>query len=210
MKFIILQTILFIAFIAFPQFVKADNAIEKTTKIVNEIVNSSYSELKNATIEVKIFESDSDYFRSQFSMSRYVTLQKMHYIIFVNSAVFTKNAPENGIRAIIAHELAHALYFKEHNRVELMGLVGLSKKSYTAKFERGADLEAISRGFGMGLKEYRIWLYQNIPSKKLAEKKRNYFSPTEIDLILEILKQNPAKIDEWRKRVPLSENDLRR
>ena len=210
MKFFIFQTILFIAFIGSPQLIKANDAAERTQKIVTEIVNSSYLELKNAVIEVKPFQSDSDYFRSQFSMSRYVTFQKMRYIIFVNPEVFTKNAPENGIRSIIAHELAHALYFKEHNRVELMGLVGLSKKSYTAKFERGADLEAISRGYGDGLKEYRTWLYQNIPPKKLEEKKRNYFSPAEIDLILEILKQNPTKIDEWRKHVPLSENDLRR
>ena len=210
MKFIIFQIMLFIAFIAFPQLIKANDAVEKTQKIIAEIVDKSYPELKNATIEVKTFESDSDYFRSKFSMSRYLTLQKMRYIIFVNPQVFQKNAPENGIRSIIAHELAHALYFKEHNRFELMGLVGLSKKSYTAKFERGADLEAISRGFGTGLKEYRAWLYQNIPPKKLEEKKRNYFSPTEIDLILEILQQNPAKIDEWRKRVPLGENDLRR
>ena len=210
MKFIIFQIMLFIAFIAFPQLIKANDAVEKTQKIIAEIVDKSYPELKNATIEVKTFESDSDYFRSKFSMARYLTLKKMHYIIFVNPQVFEKNAPENGIHSIIAHELAHALYFKEHNRFELMGLVGLSKKSYTAKFERGADLEAISRGFGTGLKEYRAWLYQNIPPKKLEEKKRNYFSPTEIDLILEILQQNPAKIDEWRKRVPLGENDLRR
>ena len=210
MKFFIFQTILFIAFIGSPHLIKANDAAERTQKIVTEIVNSSYLELKNAVIEVKPFQSDSDYFRSQFSMSRYVTFQKMRYIIFVNPEVFTKNAPENGIRSIIAHELAHALYFKEHNRVELMGLVGLSKKSYTAKFERGADLEAISRGYGDGLKEYRTWLYQNISPKKLEEKKRNYFSPAEIDLILEILKQNPTKIDEWRKHVPLSENDLRR
>jgi hypothetical protein len=199
-----------IVFIVFPQFIKADTTIEKTQKIVTEIINNSYPELRDATIEVKTFTSDSDYFRSQFSMSRYVTFQKMHYIIFVNSAVFTKNAPENGIRSIVAHELAHALYFKEHNRFELMGLVKLSGKDYTAKFERQADLESIARGYAEGLKLYRIWLYQNIPSKKLEEKKRNYFSPTEIDLILEILKQNPAKINEWRKRVPLNENDLRR
>ena len=210
MRFYIFQVILFIAFISLPQFIKANDAVEKTQKLIAEIVDKSYPELKNATIEVKTFESDSDYFRSKFSMSRYLTLQKMNYIIFVNPQVFQKNAPENGIRSIIAHELAHALYFKDHNRFELMGLVGLSRKTYTAKFERRADLEAISRGFGTGLKEYRAWLYQNIPPKKLKEKKRNYFSPTEIDLILEILQQNPAKIDEWRKRVPLSENDLRR
>ncbi len=210
MRFCIFQIILLIVFVAFPQIINAGDAVQETQKLVAEIVNDSFPQLKNAVIEVKTFESEADYFRSQFSFSRYLTFQKMHYLIFVNPQVFQKNAPENGIRSIIAHELAHALYFKEHNRFELAGLVGLSNKNYTAKFERRADLEAISRGYGTGLKEYRAWLYQNIPSKKLAEKKRNYFSPAEIDLILDILKQNPAKINEWRERVPLNENDLRR
>ena len=82
------QIILLVAFIVFPQFINAQDSVEKTNKLVAEIVNSSYPELKNATIEVKTFKSDSDYFRSQFSMSRYVTWQEMHYIIFVNPQVF--------------------------------------------------------------------------------------------------------------------------
>ena len=79
---------------------------------------------------------------------------------------------------------------------------GLTDKSFTAKFERKADLEAIARGYGEGLKQFREWLYQNVPQKELEEKKRDYFSPEEIDLIMKILKEKPAMIDVWRKRVP--------
>ena len=57
MKFYIFQTILIISFIAFPQFIKADTTIEKTQKIITEIVDKSYPELKDANIEVKTSDS---------------------------------------------------------------------------------------------------------------------------------------------------------
>ena len=177
-----------------------NDVIQKTQKIIGEIIEKSYPELKSKKIEVKTLQSESDYFRAGFSFGKYLTFQKMHYIVFVNPQVFAKNAPDDGIRSILAHELAHVLYFAERNRFELLGLVKLSSKNFTKKFEHRADLEAISRGYGVGLKEYRAWIYQNIPQKNLAEKKRNYFSPVEIDKVIEILKQNPAKIAEWRKK----------
>lgn len=197
MKRFVIQ-LLFVLAIAANSFAQTDS-IQKTQKIISEVVKKSYPELKNKRIEVKIFQSESDYFRARFSYNKYLTFQKMRYIVFANPQVFAKNAPENGIRSIIAHELAHVLYFAERNRFELLGLVSLSSKSFTQKFERRADLEAISRGYGDGLKEYRAWLYQNIPQKNLAEKKRNYFSPEEIDKVIELFKEKPEKIAEWRK-----------
>ncbi len=178
------------------------NVVAETTRIVAEIVEKSYPELRTARISVKTFHSRSDYFRSRFSFSRFLTFRKLHFLIFVNPQVFEKNAPANGIRAIIAHELAHAAYYRRHNRFELFGLIALQSKSFTARFERGADLQAIKRGYGAGLKEYREWLYQNIPAKQIARKKRDYFSPAEIDLIVEAIKEKRDLIDFWIKNVP--------
>ena len=183
-------------------FAKQTDAIAKTQTIITEIVEKSYPELKKAKINVRIFESNANYFQSQFSLTRFLTCQKLRYNLYVNPEVFNKNAPEDAIRAIVAHELAHILYYSDRNRFELIGLVSLIDKSFTAKFERRADLEAIARGYGEGLIKYRRWLYQNIPAKNLDEKKRNYFSPEEIEKMLEILKQKPHMIDVWRKKVP--------
>ena len=197
MKGFLIQLLLIFLFVL--HIPAQSETIQKAQKIINEVVEKSLPELKNKQIEVKIFQSDSDYFRARFSYGKYLTFQKMRYIVFVNPQVFAKNAPENGIRSILAHELAHVLYFSERNRFELLGLVNLSAKSFTQKFEHRADLEAISRGYGDGLKAYRAWLYQNIPQKNLAEKKHDYFSPEEIDKVMELFQQNPAKIVEWRK-----------
>ncbi len=183
-------------------FAKQTDAIAKTQTIITEIVEKSYPELKKAKINVRIFESNANYFQSQFSLTRFLTCQKLRYNLYVNPEVFNKNAPEEAIRAIIAHELAHVLYYSERNRFELIGLISLIDKSFTARFERRADLETIARGYGEGLIKYRRWLYQNIPVKNVDEKKRDYFSPEEIEKMLEILKKKPQMIDVWRKKVP--------
>ena len=69
-------------------------------------------------------------------------------------------------------------------------------------------MEAIARGYGEGLKDYRNWLYQIIPAKNLEEKKRNYFSSEEINLMLEILKTKPETIEKWRKNIPRNKSEL--
>ena len=184
------------------------SAVAETKKIVAEVVKDSYPELQDAQISVKIFHSRSDYFRSRFSFSRFLTFRRLHFLLQINPQIFEKNAPESGIRAIIAHELAHAAYYRRHNRFELLGLVNLQSKSFTAKFERGADLQAIKRGYGAGLKDYREWLYRNIPAQKIAAKKRDYFSPEEIDLIVEAIKEKPELIDYWIKNVPRNFDEI--
>lgn len=183
-------------------------AIEKTKQIVDEIVKNSYPELKNTSIKIKSFDSRTDYFRARFSFARFLTFRRLHYLIFVNPQVFEKNAPVEGIRAIIAHELAHIAYYRRHNRLELLGLMSLQSKNFNARFERGADLQAIKRGYGTGLREYREWLYQNIPAKQIAVKKRDYFSPAEIDLIVIATKEKPELIDYWIKTVPGNLNEI--
>lgn len=189
-------------------FTQEKDAIAKTQNFINEVIKKSYPELKAEKINVKTFKSDSNYFKSQFSVSRFLTFQKLYYTIFINPEIYKKNAPETAIRAILAHEFAHILYYKRKDRLELFGLVALSDNSFTAKFERKADLEAIARGYGEGLKEYRQWLYQYIPEKNLKAKKRNYFSPDEIELILQILEIKPEMIDIWRENVPRNLSEI--
>lgn len=187
------------------------NAVDKTRKIVDELIESSFPVLKKETIKIEAFQSANDYFKANFDLSRYATFRKMQYKIEVNPAVFVRNAPEEGIRAILAHELAHVVYFRGKNRAQLLGLGKLAAdKSFTAKFERKADLEAIAAGYGEGLIAYRKWLYKNILPEKMEEKRRNYFSPEEIELILKILKDKPGTINYWRENVPRGLEDIRK
>jgi hypothetical protein len=177
-------------------------AIRRTRLIIEQVVKEAYPELISADLQVKTFTSSSDYFRTSFAFARFLTGRKMRYIIRVNPRVYELAAPEASIRAILAHELGHVFDFHRKKRIRLFGLVRLSTRGYTARFERWTDLQAIGRGYAEGLKAYRQWLYQNIPAEKLAEKRRNYFSPEEIDAIEAKRQQKPEVIAYWLKHVP--------
>jgi hypothetical protein len=177
-------------------------AIERTRTLVDEIIAASYPELRGADIQIKLFHDDADYFRTRFGISRFLFVRRMRYFLLVNPQVFAWQAPLAAVRAILAHELGHILYFKQRNRVRLVGLMCLASKRYSARFERRTDLQAISHGYGEGLKEYRAWLYRHVPSRKLAEKKRNYFSPEEIDAIQAAARRQPELLRYWSRHVP--------
>ena len=180
-------------------------AVARTNLIVREIVGKSYPELGATRIKIKTFASRADYFRSRFSFARFFALRRLDYLILVNPRIFEKDAASDAaVRAIIAHELAHVAYYERHSRFELFGLINLLSNSFAARFERGADLEAVRRGYGAGLKEYREWLYRNVPPEYLRAKRDDYFSPEEIESILEKTEGDPALFDFWRKNVPRS------
>ncbi len=186
------------------------SAIERTRVLAIEIAQKSFPEIKTKKIKVKTFESDSSFFKARFSILRYLTFQRMRHLLFVNPLAFEKRIPPDGIRSIIAHELAHVSYYTRKHRIELLGLTRLSSSGFTAKFERKADLEAISRGYGAGLIVYRKWLYKNIDPKQLPGKKRNYFTPEELKVILEVIKKKPAMIGVWRKSVPRNLEEIKK
>jgi hypothetical protein len=190
MRFRIRFSLAFICFVLlFVTYATAQiDPVSKTQKMANEIVDKSFPELKDKVIDVKTFSSKSDYFQSRFTFVRFLTFRELKYVIYVNPKVYERNAPENGIRSILAHEICHIAYYVRKNRFQLFGLVALVRENFTRKFERRTDLDAISRGYGTGLIEYRKWLYENIPSKTVAAKKRNYLTPEEIESELEKLK----------------------
>jgi hypothetical protein len=173
-----------VTFLSFSNVFGQIDSVAITRQYVSEIIEKSFPELKNKKIEIKTFSSDSDYFQSRFTVGRFLTFRTLRYVIFVNPSVYERNAPENGIRAILAHEISHIAYYVRKNRLQLLGLVALLGDDFTRKFERRTDLEAISRGYGLGLIAYRNWLYKNIPPKKLKAKKRNYMTPEEIEIEL--------------------------
>src|SRR5256885_1430730 len=85
----------------------ATTLLERAGLLVNEIKAAAYPELRDADVQVKLFNSESDYFRARFAIRQFLTGRKLRYSVFVNADAFTRQAPEAALRAIIAHELAH-------------------------------------------------------------------------------------------------------
>lgn len=190
--------------------ISTGEAVDKTREIVNEVVNTSFPEMKKHTIQIKTLRSEATYFETRFSISRYLAFRGIRIIMRVNPCVYDRGAPIDGVRAIIAHELGHADYYLRKNFFELVSLVRLVKGESAANFERKTDLAAIGRGYGPGLIEYRQWLYRNIPQQNVAQKKRNYFTPEEIALLSPAIASRPDLLGELSKKVPRDIDELRR
>ena len=171
---------------------------------------SSFPELSHIDLQVRAFRSQSDYFRTRFSVSRFLLLMPMRYFVDVNPALFLRPPPSEGVCAILAHELAHVVSLSSGNRIRRLGLIRLLSQRYTVKFERGTDLEAIHRGYGDGLKTYRTWVYSHVPSGKVQEKRRNYFSPEEITAIQGKLQKQPELFQYWSRHVPTNLDEIQR
>lgn len=185
-----------------------DNSFVAVSSLVETISDTAYPELAGKEIQLRPFHSASDYFRTRFSISRFLFFRRMHYFVEVNPELFSRNAPPDGVCAILGHELAHVADLSHGNRIRLFRLVRLVSRGYTVRLERRADLEAIRRGFGDGLVSYRNWVYSNVSSAKAEEKKRNYFTPQEIIKIQELTRTKPELFDYWKRKVPLNESEI--
>jgi|SRR5579864_465747 len=190
--------------------VQTDAVVSTVSTVIQEVQRTSFPELAHVDLRVRIFRSHADYFRTRFSFSRFLLFMPMQYFTDVNPALFQEQAPSDGVCAILAHELVHIASLSRGNRVRRFSLVRLLSKRQTAKFERRTDLEAIHRGYGDGLKSYREWVYAHIPSDKLPEKRRNYFSPEEIGAIQIFLEKQPKLFEFWRAHVPMSLREIQK
>jgi hypothetical protein len=189
---------------------EANDSIAAVRPEIQRVGRSSFPELVHIDLQVRAFRSQSDYFRTRFSWSRFLLLMRMRYFVDVNPALFQRQAPSDGRCAIVAHELAHVASLSRGNRIRRLGLFRLISEGYRVKFERGADLEAIHRGYGDGLKAYRTWVYTHIPPDKLQQKLRNYFSPEEITAIQMKLQEQPDLFEYWKRRVPKNLQEIQR
>jgi hypothetical protein len=181
-----------------------DDLTEQMRRRVEAIRRASFPELQGVEIHLQFFTSTSDYFQARFTHTSFLTRKKLRYVLFVNRALWAQPPSEEALRAILAHELGHLVYYRARCRLQLLSLVRLASSGFAARFERATDLLALERGYGSGLKAYREWLYQRIPPDKLREKQRNYFSPAEIDAVLRRIQAQPVLLERWRKHPPRS------
>lgn len=184
--------------------VTSDPAFQAAATLIEDVRSASFPQLKGAQIEVLGLQSDFDFFQTRFTASSYFLSPTLHYMTMFNPEALRRQAPPEGLRAIVAHELAHIDYYRTHSRISLLGLVLMLSPSFATRFERQADLEAIDLGYGPGLQVYRAWLYRNIPPERVAEKKRDYFSPEEIAAILQAKQRDPTTMATFFRCVPRS------
>jgi hypothetical protein len=168
---------------------------------VNDIRRASFPQLERADITIYDLHSDFDYLQARFTVSSFFS-RKLRYMILFNSEAIRRQVPAEGLRAIVAHELAHINYYESQSRMGLLSLAGILFPSFAARFERKADLDAIALGYGPGLETYRTWLYRNIPRQAEAEKRRDYYTPEQIEALLQAEIKHPGIMNRFRRCIP--------
>ena len=104
------------------------------------------------------------------------------YIIRANSAIFSGDEPPIGATAaILAHELQHVLDYTAMSGDELVDFALEYSEGDIRTYERATDEAILERGCAAGLRAYREWLYGQLEPADAADKRRDYYTPEEID-----------------------------
>lgn len=179
---------------------------------LTQVREQSFPELKDLSIQVGQFQEADSFFQSWLDIGQLLQ-GKWVYQIDVNPRFLELNCPDAALDAVLAHELSHTL---DYHRGGMAGIVGILWQLLwqPAVYERHTDLQAISKGYGPGLIQYRQWQYQHLTSEQIIRKKINYYSPEEITLILSILESldessKQAQIQLWLQQPPLNIDQLK-
>ena len=178
-------------------------SLDGIKQIIQSVRQDSFPRLSRADIAVYDLRSSSDYLQARFTVSSFFS-RRLQYLVFFNQDAIRRQVPTQGLRAIVAHELAHIGYYEDQSRMGLLSLAGLLVPSLTTRFERKADLDAIALGYGRGLQTFRTWLYRNIPPSRVADKKRDYYTPEEIEALLRAETNHPGIMSKFQRCVPRS------
>jgi len=102
--------------------------------------------------------------------------------------VLLSDPPDPGaLAAVLTHELGHV---SDYVGMDSAGLVDFAlwyasqdpmTSDELAAYERATDEQALTRGCAAGLARFREWVYAHADAEVEAEKRRNYYSPEEID-----------------------------
>lgn len=168
-------------------------------EVVRELLDvrrQAFPELEALPLTTGELTSDSVFFQSNFDVGAALA-GRLELSIDINPRVLTDGPSPEALRAVLAHELAHSLdYFERFDRRSAAGLVDLAPMLFWAPVqetvERRADVVTVARGFGVGLAAYRAWLYQHVDAEAVADKRRVYYSPLELDLLDRLFRRCPA------------------
>lgn len=128
--------------------------------------------------------SDSDFFTAGPDLT---TVDRpgpeRRYIVRYNTRVFETGGPPVGATsAILGHELQHVADYVGMTSDELVDFALTYAEGDIAAYERQTDEAVLEAGCADGLKAYRVWLYEQIDAEAEAAKRRDYYTPEEIDV----------------------------
>lgn len=159
--------------------------LEELKDSVQCLLENEFPKIKDIHLSYREINEDNYFLGTEVDRTTLFKMRKNRLYYFeYHPKFFSAQISRRAKIAILAHELGHYEDFHSRNSLQLMARYAryFTSKKYYARVERETDVRALQRGHGDGLKEYRVWLYANIPSQDLPAKLRNYLNPDEISL----------------------------
>lgn len=155
---------------------------DRALKMVDILIEESFPELKGVSITPKLIQNPAVFLATDIEISS-VLMGEREYVLYLNKRLWTHPISDLALKGILAHELVHFTDYEKMNPLELAAfyIQYLLSDEYGAKYERATDLESFDRGYAIGIKAFRFWLYEQITPEAKALKETNYYTPAEID-----------------------------
>jgi hypothetical protein len=155
---------------------------DRALKMVDILIEESFPELKGVSITPKLIQNPAIFLATDIEISS-VLMGEREYVLYLNKRLWTHPISDLALKGILAHELVHFTDYEKMNPLELAAfyIQYLLSDEYGAKYERATDLESFDRGYAIGIKAFRFWLYEQITPEAKALKETNYYTPAEID-----------------------------
>jgi hypothetical protein len=103
------------------------------------------------------------------------------YTVVYSTVQLAEPPPHAGVIAILAHELQHIVDYTAMEAREFAEFGIWYATSDVSEYERATDERALELGCGTGLIAYRQWLYGVVDDETEAAKRRDYYTPEEIE-----------------------------
>ena len=155
---------------------------DRALKMVDSLIEESFPELKGVSITPKLIQNPAVFLATDIEISS-VLMGEREYVLYLNKRLWTHPISDLALKGILAHELVHFTDYEKMNPLELAAfyIQYLLSDEYGAKYERATDLESFDRGYAIGIKAFRFWLYEQITPEAKVLKETNYYTPAEID-----------------------------
>lgn len=183
--------------------------LSQVETILDDLIETSFQELKGIRYVLYTFKSKTIRFRSNFRLGS-LFFGKRVYRIGVNRSVLSDPPPPAALRAVLAHELAHTLYYHQRKRGQVLKTAKIFfNKEAQVDFELATDLEAARRGFAPGLADYRRWVQPRLPKNKSAGYGSKYYEAEDFQLIGRIASERPQVLLDWQRDPPRDAAELK-
>lgn len=175
--------------------------LEEVGAILDDLIETSYPELSGIRYVLYTFKAKTIRFRSNVRIPS-LFFGKRVYRIGVNRSVLSDPPPPNALRAVLAHELAHTLYYHQRTRGQVIKTTRIFfNKQAQIDFELATDLEAARRGYAAGLAAYRTWIQPRLP-KKNGGYGSKYYEAGDFVLLGQIARAEPDLLLRWQGDPP--------